>query len=95
MDKNRKSIWQWIVVISVWLAACGGGGFDNSSTGGDGGGGSSSGNSHRSAPKPDKPDEPCHYNGHQLHVGPRGGCYYFYDGKKKEYVDHSYCRDCK
>jgi hypothetical protein len=47
------------------------------------------------APKPEIPDEPCHYNGHQLHVGPKGGCYYFYDGRKKEYVDHSFCKDCE
>jgi hypothetical protein len=39
-------------------------------------------------------DKPCHYNGHQLHVGPKGGCFYYYDGKKKEYVDHAYCKDC-
>jgi hypothetical protein len=45
-------------------------------------------------PKPDKPDEPCHYNGHQLHIGKKGGCYYLYDGKKREYVDRSYCDSC-
>ena len=45
-------------------------------------------------PKPDKPDEPCHYNGHQLHIGKKGGCYYLYDGKKKEYVDRTYCDSC-
>ena len=48
----------------------------------------------KAEPKPDLPDEPCHYNGHPLHVGPKGGCYYFYDGRKKEYVDHSFCKDC-
>jgi hypothetical protein len=35
----------------------------------------------------------CTYNGHQLHVGSRGGCYY-YSGNSKEYVDRSYCSGC-
>lgn len=35
----------------------------------------------------------CTYNGHQLIVGPRGGCYY-YSGNSKEYVDRSYCSGC-
>ena len=97
MGKNRRLSWIWIVAISVWFAACGGGGggFDNSGTGGDDGDGGRSGTSHKSSPKPNVPDEPCHYNGHKLHVGPKGGCYYIYDGHKKEYVDHSYCKDCK
>jgi hypothetical protein len=47
------------------------------------------------APKVDQPDAPCTYNGHALHVGKKGGCYYFYDGKKKEYVDRSFCNSCK
>jgi len=36
----------------------------------------------------------CTYNGHELIVGPRGGCYY-YSGNSKEYVDRSYCSGCK
>jgi hypothetical protein len=35
----------------------------------------------------------CTYNGHQLFVGKRGGCYY-YSGDLKEYVDRSYCSGC-
>ncbi|SEW44067.1 hypothetical protein SAMN05421841_3142 [Chryseobacterium wanjuense] len=35
----------------------------------------------------------CTYNGHELIVGPRGGCYY-YSGNSKEYVDRSYCSGC-
>ncbi|WP_312767191.1 hypothetical protein [Epilithonimonas sp.] len=35
----------------------------------------------------------CTYNGHQLFVGKRGGCYY-YSGNSKEYVDRSYCSGC-
>ncbi|WP_299180488.1 hypothetical protein [uncultured Chryseobacterium sp.] len=35
----------------------------------------------------------CTYNGHQLYVGKRGGCYY-YAGNSKEYVDRSYCSGC-
>lgn len=35
----------------------------------------------------------CTYNGHQLYVGPRGGCYY-YAGNSKEYVDRGYCASC-
>lgn len=35
----------------------------------------------------------CTYNGHQLIVGPRGGCYY-YSGNSKKYVDRSYCSGC-
>jgi hypothetical protein len=33
------------------------------------------------------------YNGKQLFVGSRGGCYY-YSGNSKEYVDRSYCSGC-
>ncbi|WP_312389815.1 hypothetical protein [Chryseobacterium sp.] len=35
----------------------------------------------------------CTYNGHQLYVGPRGGCYY-YAGNSKEYVERAYCSSC-
>jgi len=35
----------------------------------------------------------CTYNGHELIVGERGGCYY-YSGSSKEYVDRSYCSGC-
>ncbi|QIY91828.1 hypothetical protein [Chryseobacterium gallinarum] len=35
----------------------------------------------------------CTYNGHQLYVGQRGGCYY-YSGSSKQYVDRSYCSGC-
>lgn len=35
----------------------------------------------------------CTYNGHQLYVGKRGGCYY-YSGNSKEYVDRAYCSGC-
>lgn len=35
----------------------------------------------------------CTYNGHELIVGERGGCYY-YSGNSKEYVDRSYCSGC-
>lgn len=47
-------------------------------------------------PKPSKPkteSKNCTYNGHQLYVGKRGGCYY-YAGRSKEYVDRSYCKGC-
>lgn len=36
----------------------------------------------------------CSYNGHELYVGKRGGCYY-YSGNSKVYVDRSYCAECK
>ncbi|MDG4655290.1 hypothetical protein [Chryseobacterium arthrosphaerae] len=35
----------------------------------------------------------CTYNGQQLYVGSRGGCYY-YAGSSKQYVDRSYCSGC-
>ncbi|RXM38595.1 hypothetical protein BOQ62_16110 [Chryseobacterium sp. CH21] len=35
----------------------------------------------------------CSYNGNQLYVGSRGGCYY-YSGSSKQYVDRSYCAGC-
>lgn len=35
----------------------------------------------------------CTFNGHELIVGPRGGCYY-YSGNSKEYVDRSKCSGC-
>ncbi|AZA81278.1 hypothetical protein C1637_01500 [Chryseobacterium lactis] len=36
----------------------------------------------------------CTYNGNQLYVGSRGGCYY-YSGSSKQYVDRSYCSGCR
>ncbi|MDR2237434.1 MAG: hypothetical protein LBE92_15035 [Chryseobacterium sp.] len=36
----------------------------------------------------------CTYNGNQLYVGKRGGCYY-YSGNSKQYVDRSYCSGCR
>jgi hypothetical protein len=36
----------------------------------------------------------CTYNGHTLHVGEKGGCYYVSSGGNKEYVDKSYCSGC-
>jgi len=36
----------------------------------------------------------CTYNGHTLHVGEKGGCYYLSSGGNKEYVDKSYCSGC-
>lgn len=87
----RKKI-TWIPMLALVcvlaLGGCTGGGGGNEGSGG----GSTP---HKSSTKPHHADEPCHYNGHQLHVGPKGGCFYYYDGKKKEYVDHSYCKDCK
>jgi hypothetical protein len=38
--------------------------------------------------------ESCSYNGHTLHVGEKGGCYYLSSGGNKEYVDKSYCSGC-
>lgn len=35
----------------------------------------------------------CTYNGNQLFVGKRGGCYY-YSGSSKRYVDRAYCSGC-
>lgn len=35
----------------------------------------------------------CTYNGYQLYVGKKGGCYY-YSGNSKKYVDRSYCASC-
>ncbi|HCA05577.1 hypothetical protein [Chryseobacterium sp.] len=35
----------------------------------------------------------CTYDGNQLYVGKRGGCYY-YAGSSKQYVDRSYCSGC-
>lgn len=37
---------------------------------------------------------PCTYNGHRLHTGEKGGCYYWSSGGNKEYVDKSYCIGC-
>lgn len=31
------------------------------------------------------------YNGHQLFVGPKGGCYYINSNNNKTYVDRNYC----
>lgn len=33
------------------------------------------------------------YNGHTLHKGPQGGCYYYSSGGNKVYVDRDLC-DC-
>lgn len=38
-------------------------------------------------------DKGCTYNGNQLFVGQRGGCYY-YSGSSKKYVDRAYCSGC-
>ncbi len=35
----------------------------------------------------------CTYNGHELFVGSRGGCYY-YSGNSKKYVERAYCSGC-
>lgn len=35
----------------------------------------------------------CTYNGRQLYVGKKGGCYY-YSGNRKTYVDRAYCVGC-
>lgn len=42
----------------------------------------------------DNSSEYCSYNGHTLHVGEKGGCYYLSSGGKKEYVDKKYCASC-
>lgn len=31
------------------------------------------------------------YNGHQLYLGPKGGCYYINSNNNKTYVDRDYC----
>lgn len=31
------------------------------------------------------------YNGHELHKGPQGGCYYINSNGNKSYVDRSEC----
>lgn len=36
----------------------------------------------------------CYHNGHQLHVGPQGGCYYINSSGNKTYVDRSECAGC-
>ena len=36
----------------------------------------------------------CTHNGRQLHVGPRGGCYYINGNGNKTYVDRSFCSGC-
>ncbi|WP_330747025.1 hypothetical protein [Chryseobacterium sp. CP-77] len=36
----------------------------------------------------------CSYNGHTLHVGEKGGCYYVNTSGNKEYVDKKYCSSC-
>ena len=38
--------------------------------------------------------EYCSYNGHTLHVGEKGGCYYMNSSGDKVYVDKSYCKSC-
>ncbi|GEN77124.1 hypothetical protein [Chryseobacterium hagamense] len=42
----------------------------------------------------DNSPEYCKYNGHQLYVGEKGGCYYLSSGGNKEYVDKKYCASC-
>ena len=34
---------------------------------------------------------PCKYNGHILHKGSQGGCYYINSSGNKQYVDRSLC----
>lgn len=36
----------------------------------------------------------CSYNGHTLHVGDKGGCYYTNSSGDKVYVDKSKCKGC-
>lgn len=36
----------------------------------------------------------CYYNGHLLHVGPQGGCYYINSNGNQTYVDRSECAGC-
>ncbi|MGI9582873.1 hypothetical protein ACR1PO_16880 [Chryseobacterium sp. RRHN12] len=36
----------------------------------------------------------CSYNGHILHVGEKGGCYYVNSSGNKEYVEKKYCSSC-
>ena len=36
----------------------------------------------------------CTYNGHTLHVGEEGGCYYYNSSGNKTYVDRENCADC-
>lgn len=36
----------------------------------------------------------CSYNGHALHVGEKGGCYYVNSSGNKEYVDKKHCSSC-
>ena len=36
----------------------------------------------------------CSYNGNDLNVGKRGGCYYYSGSGNKVYVDRSYCKNC-
>jgi len=36
----------------------------------------------------------CTYNGHTLHVGEEGGCYYINSSGNKVYVDRSNCSGC-
>ncbi|CEJ68689.1 hypothetical protein BN1195_00978 [Chryseobacterium oranimense G311] len=38
--------------------------------------------------------EYCSYNGHTLHTGEKGGCYYINSSGDKVYVDKSYCKGC-
>ena len=36
----------------------------------------------------------CTYNGNDLNVGRRGGCYYYSGSGNKVYVDRGYCSNC-
>lgn len=41
-------------------------------------------------------DQKCDFvNGHQLYLGPQGGCYYNNSNGNKEYVDRAMCQNCK
>jgi hypothetical protein len=54
---------------------------------------SSSSSSRTSSRSYSKSNDGCTYNGHQLYVGSRGGCYY-YSGSSKKYVERAYCASC-
>lgn len=41
----------------------------------------------------EKQEEPCgYYNGNQLYIGPKGGCFYYNSNGNKTYVDRSECK---
>ena len=45
-------------------------------------------------PTPTTSSGSCTYNGHSLHVGEEGGCYYINSSGNKSYVDRLYCASC-